>query len=159
MPSSKMDKPIILIECKWSGIDLDKVDAGQLRRYFSVTESRLGVLTNGVVYRFFSDLEKPNIMDSKAFLELDLLDIEEPLVDELKKFTKDSFDIDDILSTASELKYTREIKRILADQMIEPSDDFVKFFASAGVLRHYDSIRNTEVHRRDETGVPATYQR
>ena len=125
----KDGKPIILIECKWSGINLDKVDAGQLRRYFSVTESRLGVLTNGVAYRFFSDLEKPNIMDSKAFLELDLLDIKESLVEELKKFTRDSFDIDDILSTASELKYTREIKRILADQMIDPSDDFVKFFA------------------------------
>ncbi len=126
----KDGKPIILIECKWSGINLDKVDAGQLRRYFSVTESRLGVLTNGVVYRFFSDLEKPNIMDSKAFLELDLLDIKEPLVEELKKFTKDSFDIEDILSTASELKYTREIKRILADQMNDPSEDFVRFFAS-----------------------------
>ena len=126
----KDGRPIILIECKWSGINLDRVDAGQLRRYFSVTESRLGILTNGVVYRFFSDLEKPNIMDSKAFLELDLLDIKEPLVDELKKFTKDSFDIDDILSTASELKYTREIKRILAEQMIDPSDDFVRFFAS-----------------------------
>ena len=122
--------PIILIECKWSGIDLDRVDASQLRRYFSVTESRLGILTNGVVYRFFSDLEKPNIMDSKAFLELDLLDIKEPLVDELKKFTKASFDIEDILSTASELKYTREIRRILADQMNDPSDDFVRFFAS-----------------------------
>ena len=122
--------PIILIECKWSGIGLDRVDASQLRRYFSVTESRLGILTNGVVYRFFSDLEKPNIMDSKAFLELDLLDIKEPLVNELKKFTKTSFDIEDILSTASELKYTREIKRILADQMNEPSDNFVRFFAS-----------------------------
>ena len=137
----KDGKPIILIECKWSGINLDKVDAGQLRRYFSVTESRLGVLTNGVVYRFFSDLEKPNIMDSKAFLELDLLDIKESLVDELKKFTKDSFDIDDILSTASELKYTREIKRILAEQMIDPSDDFVRFFAS----QVYSGLRTQSV--------------
>ena len=137
----KDGKPIILIECKWSGINLDKVDAGQLRRYFSVTESRLGVLTNGVVYRFFSDLEKPNIMDSKAFLELDLLDIKEPLVDELKKFTKDSFDIDDILSTASELKYTREIKRILAEQMIDPSDDFVRFFAA----QVYSGLRTQSV--------------
>ena len=137
----KDGKPIILIECKWSGISLDKVDAGQLRRYFQVTESRLGVLTNGVVYRFFSDLEKPNIMDSTAFFELDLLDIKEPLVDELKKFTKDSFDIDDILSTANELKYTREIKRILAEQMIDPSDDFVRFFAA----QVYSGLRTQSV--------------
>ena len=126
----KDGKPIILIECKRSGIDLDKVDASQLERYFMVTESRLGILTNGVVYRFYSDLEKPNLMDKKPFLELDLLDIQEPMVEELKKFTKDSFDIDDILSTASELKYTREIKRILMEQLTDPSDDFVRFFAS-----------------------------
>lgn len=122
----KDGKPIVLVECKWSGVNLDTVDAGQLRRYFAVTDSRLGILTNGVVYRFFSDLEKPNIMDSKAFFELDLLDIKEPLVAELKKFTKASFDIEDILGTANELKYTREIKRILADQMNEPSDEFVR---------------------------------
>ena len=126
----KDGKPIVLVECKWSGVNLDTVDAGQLRRYFAVTDSRLGILTNGVVYRFFSDLEKPNIMDSKAFFELDLLDIKEPLVAELKKFTKGSFDIEDILSTANELKYTREIKRILSDQMNDPSDDFVRFLAS-----------------------------
>ena len=125
----KEGKPIILIECKWSGINLDRVDRGQLDNYFTRTESRLGILTNGVMYRFFSDLEKPNLMDKKPFLELDLLDIEEPVVNELKKFTKDTFNIEDILSTASELKYTREIKRILAEQMNEPSDDFVKFFA------------------------------
>ena len=147
----KDGKPIILIECKWSGINLDKVDAGQLRRYFSVTESRLGVLTNGVAYRFFSDLEKPNIMDSKAFLELDLLDIKESLVEELKKFTRDSFDIDDILSTASELKYTREIKRILAEQMIDPSDNFVKFFARqvySGIMTQSAIQKFTDMTKR-----------
>ena len=70
-----------------------------------------------------------------------MLDIKEPLVDELKKFTKDSFDIDDILSTANELKYTREIKRILAEQMVDPSDDFVRFFAA----QVYSGIRTQSV--------------
>lgn len=125
----KDGKPIILIECKWSGASLNKVDASQLERYFMVTEARLGVLTNGLVYRFYSDLEKPNLMDKRPFLELNLLDIQEPMVEELKKFSKDSFDINDILSTASELKYTKEIKRILAEQLTDPSDDFVRFFA------------------------------
>ena len=126
----KDGKPIILMECKWCGTDLDRVDTGQLQRYFAVTDARLAVMTNGVVYRFFSDLDKPNIMDKRPFLELDLLDINELLVGELKKFTKTSFDIDDILSTANELKYTREIKRILGEQLMEPSEDFVKFVMS-----------------------------
>ena len=106
-------EPAFLFECKWCGSDLDQEHAAQLRRYLNTTAARFGVLTNGVVYRFFADLEKPNVMDSRAFLEFNMLDIQEDLVEELKKFTKESFDIDDILTTASELKYTREIKRLL----------------------------------------------
>ncbi len=123
-------KPIILIECKWCGTDLDKEHASQLYRYFSVTETRIAILTNGVLFRFYTDLEKPNQMDSRPFLEFDLLDIQEALIPELKKFSKFHFDLNDLISAASELKYTREIKLILAGQLIKPSDDFVKFFAS-----------------------------
>ncbi|HIH36299.1 MAG TPA: restriction endonuclease [Methanocellales archaeon] len=123
-------KPIILFECKWCGTNLDNEDASQLYRYFSVTEARFGVLTNGVIYRFFSDLENQNIMDAKPFLELNMLDLKEPIVDEVKKFSKSSFQLDAILATASDLKYMREIRRIIEEQINEPSEDFVKFFAS-----------------------------
>ena len=123
-------KPIILFECKWCGSNLDNEDASQLYRYFSVTEARFGVLTNGIIYRFFSDLENQNIMDAKPFLELDMLNIKEPIVEEIKKFSKSSFELDSILATASELKYMREIRRIIEEQLNEPSEDFVKFFAS-----------------------------
>lgn len=88
------DKPIILFECKYCGVDLEKEHATQLYRYFIATEAHFGVLTNGIIYRFYSDLEKPNVMDEKPFLEFNMLDIEEPLVEELKKFTKTSFDLD-----------------------------------------------------------------
>ena len=126
----KDGKPIILFECKRCGSDLDKEEASQLYRYFSVTDARFGVLTDGVVYRFFTDLEEPNKMDTKPFLEIDLLDIEEPLVDELRKFGKESFELDEILATANELKYTREMRRIFSDEFASPSHEFTRFFAS-----------------------------
>ncbi len=126
----KDGKPIILIECKSYGTDLAVAHASQLYRYFSVTEARFGVLTNGVVYNFFSDVDAPNKMDQKPFLVFDLRDISESVVAELKKFTKTSFDIDNIVSTASELKYTREIKRLISVQMTEPDDAFVRYFAA-----------------------------
>ena len=120
--------PQILFECKAAGVDLDKEHASQLFRYFSaIREVRFGVLTNGIAYRFFSDIEAENRMDDKPFLELNLLDIRESLVEQLKKFTKDNFDVADILSTASELKYTREIKHILAAEYESPTADFVRF--------------------------------
>ena len=123
-------QPIMLFECKWSGSDLNKEHASQLYRYFSVvSQARFGVLTNGVEYRFFSDLESPNRMDDKPFFTFNMLDFQNRQVEELKKFTKSVFDLDEILTTASELKYTDAIRKILADEFEEPSEDFVVFVA------------------------------
>ena len=123
-------KPIILFECKHHAADLSKTHASQLYRYFSVTAARFGVLTNGLSYWFYTDLEAPNKMDSKPFFEFNMLEFKEPTVDELKKFSKSSFDLSNIMTTASELKYTREIRRILLDQMQSPSDELVKIVLS-----------------------------
>lgn len=123
-------KPIILIECKFCGSTLDKDQASQLYRYFSVTEAKFGILTNGLIYRFFSDLEEPNKMDAKPFFEFNLQEIKESAVEELKKFTKDSFNIDITSSAASELKYLGEIKRYLGEQILTPDQDFTYFLCS-----------------------------
>jgi hypothetical protein len=123
------EEPIMLFEVKCIGTNLDKCHASQLYRYFSVTSARFGVLTNGVAYKFFSDLDAPNKMDGKPFLEVDLTRLEEAQVAQLRKFTKSKFDVDGILETASDLKYTSEIKKILSQEMAEPSEDLVKLFA------------------------------
>lgn len=123
-------KPIILFECKIAGEDLDKAHASQLYRYFTVTDARFAVLTNGLVYRFFTDLEARNRMDSKPFLEVDLEDLSDSVLRELEKFHAEAFDQESILETASDLKYAGQIKRILADEQRDPSEDFVRFFAS-----------------------------
>jgi hypothetical protein len=119
-------KPIILFECKRSGGDLSISHASQLFRYFHVTEARFGVLTNGLCYRFFTDLEHPNKMDETAFFEFNILDFKDRDVGELKKFAKAAFDIDVILTTANELKYTRTIQRKLSEWMHNPSEEFVR---------------------------------
>ena len=123
-------KPVMLIECKAAGSNLDEQNAAQLFRYFAVTPARFGILTNGVVYRFYSDLDEPNKMDLKPFLELNMLELDNTLVEELKRFTKSSFDLQSILAVATELKYTREIKRILSLQLKDPTEDFVRMVAS-----------------------------
>ena len=126
----KDDEVIMLIECKKCGADLTDVHTSQLYRYFSVAQARIAVLTDGVVYRFYTDLEESNIIDAKPFLEFDMLDIEPPLVNELKRFTKPAFDLDQTLTAASDLKYTKEIKQTLMAQLEAPSEDFVRFFLS-----------------------------
>lgn len=126
----KDGKIVMLFECKKCGTDLEQAHASQLYRYFSVTDARIGVLTDGVAYRFYTDLEAPNKMDAKPFMEFNILDIQEPIVAELKRLTKPSFNMDQMISAAVELKYTREVKRILGEQLASPSDDFVRLFAS-----------------------------
>ena len=123
-------KPIILFECKKSGGDLSINHAGQLFRYFHVTEARFGVLTNGLVYRFFTDLEQPNKMDEKPFFEFNILNFKERDVEELKKFAKSAFDLDTILTTANDLKYTRAIQTRLSEWMAAPAEGLVRLAAA-----------------------------
>jgi hypothetical protein len=120
--------PVILVECKHWQQDLNLHD-NQLLRYFNVSKAKFGLLTNGIVYRFYTDLESPNKMDEKPFLEINLLDLRTNQIEELKKFHKTYFDMNNILSSASELKYTSELKGILSREFANPSPDFVRLFA------------------------------
>lgn len=124
------NSPVMLFECKWEGGKLSDKHVSQLYRYFSVTRARIGVLTNGILYHFYSDLDEPNKMDASPFLVLDMQDLREGLVRELRRIVKDTFDLDDMISVASELKYTREIKALLTEELHRPSDDFIRLFAS-----------------------------
>ena len=123
-------QPIMLFECKKAGADLHINHASQLFRYFHVTAARFGILTNGLVYRFFTDLEQPNKMDEKPFFEFNVLDFKERDVEELKKFTKSVFDLESILTTANQLKYTRAIQTKLAEWIAAPSEEFVRLVSA-----------------------------
>lgn len=123
-------KPIILFECKQTSVNLDAAEYGQLMRYFHVAEARVGVLTNGIVYKFYMDIEQANKMDAKPFLEFNLLDFKESAAEEIKRFTKSAFNVGELHEAAVELKYTKEIKRILGEQLQAPADEFVKFFTA-----------------------------
>lgn len=122
---------IMIIECKKFGTDLSDDHAAQLYRYFSVTHPPVAVLTDGALYRFYTDLEKSNVMDMKPFLEFNLLDIQESLVGELKQFTKSAFDLNAIRMVAIDLKYTKKIKQTLVAQLEAPAEEFVQFFLSS----------------------------
>lgn len=117
----------LLIECKMIDAKLDAHNESQLHRYFHSTAARIGILTDGIIYKFYTDLDEPNKMDNKPFLEFSIMQIDEIVVAELKKFIKVAFNINDVLSSASELKYTKTIKNLINDQLVNPSDDFVKF--------------------------------
>jgi hypothetical protein len=120
----------VLVEVKKINDPLRIEHASQLFRYFAVTNARIAILTNGEIYEFYTDLDAPNRMDSKPFLVLDFSDIDGTLLPELAKLTKESFNLDSVISAAGELKYIGQLKRILAAQFKEPEDEWVRFLTT-----------------------------
>jgi len=123
------DKPIILIEAKTHTENLDR-HKSQLERYFTVTDSKFAILTNGIEYLFYSDLAKPNVMDDKPFLTVNMLKLKSRDIKELEKFKFENFDVENILNMAGVQKYVSAIKDIFQEEVKNPSDEFVKLFAS-----------------------------
>ena len=118
--------PMVLIECKACGTALDLKHASQLFRYFTSTEARFAVLTNGVDYQFYTDLDAPNKMDARPFFDFRMTELSDGIIEEISKFTKQSFDLDNILSNATELKHTKQLGREIERIYEEPDEEFVR---------------------------------
>lgn len=125
----KDGNPLILIEAKPHTENLDR-HKSQLERYFTVTDSKFAILTNGIEYRFYSDIEKPNVMDESPFLVIDILNLKERDLKQLEKFSNESLDVDNILDMAGSKKYINGIKEIFKEETQAPSDEMAKFFGT-----------------------------
>lgn len=122
-------EPIMIIECKNWKENLT-VHGSQLFRYFHVSKTRFALLTNGIQYQFFTDLDEQNKMDEKPFLEFDIATLKDSAVNEIAKFHKSNFDINKILDNASSLKYIKEIRKQIDIEIEKPSTEFVRLFTS-----------------------------
>ena len=123
-------EPIILIECKKASEGLD-VHRAQLGRYFPNVNARIGVLTNGFVWQFFSDLDESNRMDTTPFLEVNVMALKNQDFTELERFTKHSFDLDNIRNAATDTRHVSSVKAYLGQMYNQPDESFVRFLANA----------------------------
>ena len=125
----KDGEPILIIECKkWN----ENVDAhnSQLHRYYHVSKSRFGVLTNGHIYNFYADLEKPNIMDEKPFFTLDISNLKDTSLKILHNFSKNGYNLEEILDSAEGLKYIKAIRNEFEKEIQDPSDEIVRLLVN-----------------------------
>lgn len=118
--------PILIVECKPVGDQLKVSRASQLARYFHSTDTRLGLLTNGIEYQFYSDLDESNKMDKTPFLTVNLTILDERNLVALEHFTKRAFNLDAALSVASNLRYINGIKDYLNLMYAKPDPDFIR---------------------------------
>ena len=119
----------ILIECKPANTELSVSNASQLFRYFSTTDARVAILTNGVVYKFFSDIDQPNKMDDRPFFSMQIDALRKTDIKTLERFTKQAFDIDRIVEEAGNLKMQSLVYRELQKEFQEPSEDLIRLIA------------------------------
>lgn len=147
----KDGNPIILLECK--KVDNDKLDvkkhAGQLFKYFTACKAKFIILTNGIIYKFFSDIEETNILDKDPFFTFNLLEYKENQIETLAEFCKENFDIEKAYSNAGDLKYIRQFEEVIENEYRNPSDDFVRYLLDKSGI--YDGIKTAKViekHRK-----------
>lgn len=120
-------EPKIFIEAKSISNNLTK-SSPQLSRYFSTFPSvRIGVLTNGIDYQFFTDFRNKNIMDNKPFFTFNISDFTSEDFVNLSKFTKGLYDDSEIRDMAESLSFFKEFKNSIETNLKTPSDDFIKF--------------------------------
>ena len=147
----KDNKPIILLECK--KVENEKLDvkqhAGQLFKYFTASKAKFIILTNGIVYKFFSDIEEPNILDKEPFFTFNLLAFKENHIETLSEFCKENFDLEKAYLNAGNLKYIRQFEEVLEQEYRNPSDDFVRYLLDKSNI--YDGVKTAKViekHRK-----------
>jgi hypothetical protein len=116
----------ILVECKPANVDLDKAHFSQLYRYFTVTSARIGIATNGIDWHFYSDIDKPNIMDAKPFFKFNIMKHSDVDILEIEKFRAQMFDLSNILNAASDLKFTSLMMEELHKEFENPSEEMVR---------------------------------
>jgi predicted type IV restriction endonuclease len=121
----KNGKVIMVVEAKRVGYNLSKVD-NQLMRYFHATDAKIAIMTDGVKYKFYSDLEKENIMDKDSFFEFNLEEVTEQQINDINKFKKENFNTTTILNLASDMRIVQQLKRKIYEEFNDPSPDFVK---------------------------------
>lgn len=119
--------PIMFIEAKSATERLENHDA-QLARYYNATpEVRIAILTNGVIYKFFTDLNSANIMDQSPFLTIDITNLAPTDIEALANFKKDRFETEALVKYAEELIYTSNLNSKLKDLFRNPPDDFIRY--------------------------------
>jgi len=147
----KDGEPVILIEAKRAGMKLQKQQQSQLYRYFTVNRCRLAILTNGITYQVFSDINTPNIMDDEPFLSFNLLE-DDPMIyrSAVRQFSKENFDVKNILSKAVFQKYEKVVIKTLKQDLSTPSDEIVKYFLSRPEIKSGNRITAQMIERHRE---------
>jgi hypothetical protein len=143
--------PVIAVECKKTG-SLNGANRGELKGYFNaVPTTKLGILTDGLIFELYSDTDLENMMDDKPFVRIDLSSIAKERIndnalDALQKLRKGTFDPADVGADAKRKIFVARYVDVLESQLTSPNEDLVKMFMDAAQVEGRRTSRLIEEH-------------
>lgn len=140
---------LMLIECKTLDDSLDARRTNQLANYFNhITEVNIGVLTNGVLYKFYTDLKETNIMDVDPFLTFDFRDTNEELISKLMMFTKERIVGTEGRAEIERLRNYSSAIQVIRKEFTNPSAEFAKFVIHQipGIRAFEETVKEYQLH-------------
>lgn len=146
-------KTSIIIEAKDVNENLEN-HSKQLSRYFVNTEAKIGILTNGLKYWFYTDLKKDNIMDNEPFFKFDLEKYTKEQEHQLLEFTKSKFDEHKLYGKAEKLMIRKKISTEIVTMFRDPSDEFVR----AVINNMYDGVKTAGVITEYKKHIVKSYE-
>jgi predicted type IV restriction endonuclease len=122
-------QPVMFIEAKACTEKLTN-HTGQLARYFASTPGvSVAAITNGREWRFFSDRQHSNIMDTTPFLTVNFDELCDTDADKLSRFRFDKFNPDGLRTFAEEQTLLEMFTGTIETCLRDPDAEFVKFVA------------------------------
>ncbi|MDE0188326.1 MAG: hypothetical protein OXN80_04415 [bacterium] len=124
----------VAVEAKKAATNLSAKEINQLRSYFTFSEAVAGILTNGIDYWLFTDLEKTNVMDADPYRRIDVRDLTDNDIQHLQSLTRSSVNQDAIHGQAQQERYRTLINEIVTHEFNSPSQEFLKLIGKkAGI--------------------------
>lgn len=121
---------VMLVEAKARGQKAEAHD-GQLSRYFNgLITTKVAIVTNGIEYRFFTDLRDKNVMDKEPFFTFSILEYDDKDIENLKLFHRDNFDVASINQYAEEMVYVKGMTQLVGHLLRSPSEEFIRFLVA-----------------------------
>ena len=134
------NKVEIIIECKGFGVNLAP-HRNQLSRYFVSTKAKYAILTNGILYQFYTDLDNKNLMDEIPFFQFSLENYSVSDIEILEQFMFSNFNADKIDKNASESKIITGVTGEIKTLFEKPNIETIKLFTKSSYKGRYtDSV-------------------
>ena len=121
-------QPTILIEAKQVDVKLDdERHLTQLFRYWNATPAKVGILTNGIEYRFYGDTDQDNLMDAKPFFTVNITRMTPRDVASVSAFSKYNYNLEDTAKLSEELYYQDAIRKVMIEACRDPRNPFARW--------------------------------